>query len=155
MIIRAVAENIPAIIAFQEIAYAGNRAIKGVEPLPLSVNYQDIFATMELWIEGSPETPSGVVVLDTDGTRHGTSLFLWSIATNPALRGTGLGNRLLNFVETRARELGRNAVTLATNSRLTERIAWYQRHGFTITGEETLPDRLLIHMRKDLASPTP
>lgn len=150
MITKATPDNLAAIVAFQERAYAGNRAIKGVEPLPLSVDYREIYATMELWIDGAPEAPSGVLVLDTDPARHGSALFLWSIATDPAQRGTGRGNRLLDFVEARARTLGRDAVTLTTNTRLTERVAWYQRHGFVITGEERLSDRSVFHMRKAL-----
>lgn len=153
MPVRATIVDIEPILAFQEQAYDGNRAIKGVEPLPLSVDYNGLFDFMELWIEGPREKPEGVVILDPTHEPPDDALFLWSIATAPAQRGRGLGNRLLDFVEDRARALGRKAVTLVTNSRLEERRDWYLRHGFVITRHETLTDRTVIHMRKNLVDP--
>ena len=150
MPLRASIADIEPILAFQEQAYDGNRAIKGVEPLPLSVEYTGLFAYMEFWIEGPRERPEGLVILDPTHEPPGDALFIWSIATSPDQRGRGLGNKLLAFVEDRARALGRKAVTLVTNDRLTERINWYLRHGFIITRHETLTDRTVIHMRKDL-----
>ena len=108
---------------------------------------------MEVWIDGPKAEPNGVIILDLDHEPTGTELFLWSIATAPKARGTGLGNALLDFVENRARALGRSAVSLATNSRLKDRIAWYQRRGFTISHYEELPDRTLVGMRKTISDP--
>jgi len=153
MPIRATIADIEPILAFQELAYNENRAIKGVEPLPLSVDYRGLFAYMEFWLEGPKDTPEGLVILDPTHEPPGDALFLWSIATSPEQRGRGLGNRLLQFVEDRARTLERNAVTLVTNSRLPERIDWYLRHDFVITRHETLTDRTVIHMRKNLVDP--
>ncbi len=145
-------DDLAAIVAFQEQAYAGNRAIKGVEPLPLQVDYREIFGRMELWIEGPRSDPNGVIVLDLMHDPSGKELFLWSIATAPAARGSGLGNALLAFVESRAQALGRPFVSLATNSRLKERIAWYQRHGFAISHYEELADRTLVGMKKAIGA---
>ena len=152
MPVRASIADIEPILAFQEQAYDGNRAIKGVEPLPLSVEYTGLFAYMEFWIEGPREKPEGLVILDPTHEPPGDALFIWSIATSPDQRGRGLGNKLLDFVEERARALGRKAVTLVTNNRLTERIDWYLRHDFVITRHETLTDRTVIHMRKNLVN---
>jgi ribosomal protein S18 acetylase RimI-like enzyme len=152
MPVRASIADIEPILAFQERAYDGNRAIKGVEPLPLSVEYTGLFDYMEFWIEGPREKPEGLVILDPTHEPPGDALFIWSIATSPDQRGLGLGNKLLDFVEERARALGRKAVTLVTNNRLTERIDWYLRHDFVITRHETLTDRTVIHMRKNLVN---
>lgn len=152
MPIRATIADIEPILAFQEQAYNENRAIKGVEPLPLSVDYKGLFDFMEFWLEGPSEKPEGLVILDPTHEPPGDALFIWSIATSPDQRGRGLGNQLLAFVEARARALGRQAVTLVTNTRLTERIDWYLRHDFVITRHETLVDRTVIHMRKNLVN---
>lgn len=147
-------DDLGAVIAFQERAYDGNRAIKGVEPLPLQVDYRNIFARMELWIAGPRSHPNGIVILDLMHDPFGKELFLWSIATAPETRGTGLGNTLLTFVERRAQDLGRPFVSLVTNSRLSERISWYKRHGFNITHHEDLADRTVVGMRKAVGDST-
>ena len=152
MPIRATLADLQPILGFQERAYHENRAIKGVEPLPLSVDYNGLFAFMEFWIEGPLDHPEGLVILDPTHEPPGDALYIWSIATAPEQRGKGLGNRLLDFVEARAKALNRRAVTLVTNSRLPERIAWYLRHDFVIMRHETLADRTIVHMRKNLAS---
>ena len=152
MPIRATLADLQPILGFQERAYHENRAIKGVEPLPLSVDYTGLFAFMEFWIEGPLDHPEGLVILDPTHEPPGDALYIWSIATAPEQRGKGLGNRLLDFVEARAKALNRRAVTLVTNSRLPERIAWYLRHDFVIMRHETLADRTIVHMRKSLAS---
>ena len=149
---RASLADLEPILAFQERAYHENRAIKGVEPLPLSVDYTGLFTFMEFWIEGPNDDPEGVVILDPTHDPPGDALFIWSIATAPDQRGKGLGNRLLDFVEARAKILDRRAITLVTNSRLPERIAWYLRHDFVIVKHETLSDRTVVHMRKNLTS---
>ena len=67
-------DDLATLIAFQEAAYAGNRAIKGVEPLPLQVDYRDILARMEVWIDGPKAEPNGVIILDLDHEPTGTEL---------------------------------------------------------------------------------
>jgi ribosomal protein S18 acetylase RimI-like enzyme len=49
---------------------------------------------------------------------------------HPAWRGLGLGGRLLNELEQRARALGYDRVVLDTNETLTEAIGLYRRHGY-------------------------
>ena len=149
---RATLADLEPILAFQERAYNENRAIKGVEPLALSVDYTGLFDYMEFWIEGPRDNPDGLVILDPTHEPPGDALFIWSIATAPDQRGKGLGNKLLDFVEARAKALNRCAVTLVTNSRLPERIDWYLRHDFVIMRHETLADRTVVHMRKNIAS---
>jgi len=152
MLHRATLADFEPILAFQERAYHENRAIKGVEPLPLSVDYTGLFDYMEFWIEGPRDNPEGLVILDPRHEPPGDALSIWSIATAPDQRGKGLGNKLLDFVEARAKALNRRAVTLVTNSRLPERIDWYLRHDFVIMSHETLADRIVVHMRKNIAS---
>lgn len=150
MPIRADLNDLDHIIAFQHLVYAENRVIIGVEPVPLMVDYRDIFHRMELWIEGSADEMEGLAIIDPeqDQTRH--DLYLWSIATHPQRRNRGIGNRLLSFVEQRARHLTRRSISLSTNSMLKDRIDWYNRHGFAITHHETMRDRVVVHMRKML-----
>lgn len=151
MPIRARLNDLSDIIAFQHRVYAENRAIIGVEPIPLMVDYRDIFPRMEFWIEGPAGDLDGLAILDMQQDPTGADLYLWSIATSPQRRRCGIGNSLLAFVEHRARELGCCSISLSTNSLLTDRIDWYRRHGFSLAERETMSDRVVVHMRKVLA----
>ena len=148
---RAGAADIAAVAALQRAAYAGNRAILGVEPLPLMVEYADVFAAFEVWLAEGPEGLQGVLILE----RRSEDLLLWSVATAPGVRGRGIGNRLLAATETRARELGFTTVRLYTGEKLAANLAWYERHGYVRERVEELDDRRVIHMVKVLTPPAP
>ena len=135
-----------AIVALQHAAYVQNRAIMGVEPLPLQADYDAVFKTMECWIAGGAPDRGGVLILRI----RPDDLLIWSIATHPRVRGTGLGAALLAFADDRAREIGRSTVRLYTGEALTANIAWYGRHGFAVERVEQLSDRRAVHMKKIL-----
>ena len=145
---RGSAADIDAVRALQRAAYAGNRVMLGVEPLPLMVEYADVFAAFEVWLAEEAEGLQGVLILE----RRSEDLLLWSVATAPGSRGRGLGNRLLAAAETRASELGFTVVRLYTGEKLAGNIAWYERHGYVRERIEELDDRRVIHMMKVLPS---
>ena len=145
---RARAADLSAVMAFQYAAFAGNRAILGVEPLPLLADYQAILRDMEIWLCEQANRLTGVLILEP----RSDDLMIWSIATAPSSRHQGLGADLLAAAETRARQLGQRALTLYTGEKLTHLIAWYRRHGFAVAGIEASPDRRLVHMSKTMLS---
>jgi ribosomal protein S18 acetylase RimI-like enzyme len=97
---RASTVDITRVTALQQAAYAGNRSILGVEPLPLLADYADILSSHEVWLAAQADRLEGVLILEL----RPDDLLLWSIATAPNARGTGLGNRLLAAAEARAQE---------------------------------------------------
>ena len=146
---RATPADAERLTALQQAAYAPNRDILGVEPLPLQVDYRDMIATMETWLAEDGDTLTGALILQP----HPGHLLIWSIATDPALQSRGLGNRLLAAAEARARDLGLSTIRLYTGTSLTERIAWYARRGFSTERIEQRPDRSVTHMIKTIALP--
>ena len=144
---RANLDDIERLTAMQRAAYAPNRDILGVEPLPLQIDYRDVLATMEVWLAEAGNELTGALILEP----HADHLLIWSIATNPALQARGLGNRLLAAAEARARELGLATIRLYTGTLLSQRVAWYTRHGFTVERIEQQPDRSVTHMIKTIA----
>lgn len=143
---RAAVRDVPALVALQQLAYAKNRPLLGVEPLPLLADYDALFASHEVWLARGAEGLAGAIVLEL----RPEDLLLWSIATAPAAQGTGLGHALLAAVDTRARQLGRDRVRLYTGTPLKHLIDWYRRNGYAVEQVEHLSDRSITHMVKRL-----
>lgn len=143
---RASAADLEAIIALQQAAYAPNRAILGVEPLPLQADYTALLNEQEVWLAEDKGGLSGALFLDP----RPDHLLVWSVATAPSRQRQGLGLRLLAAAETRARQLALDTVRLYTGEKLTANVRWYHRHGYAIERVEDLGDRRAVHMSKKL-----
>src|SRR5262249_35444135 len=142
----ATAEDVAAVTAMQRAAYAKNRPLLGVEPMPLLADYTKILAEYETWLHEGPSGLEGVLILQP----RKDDLLIWSIATAPQLHGRGLGRQLLDFAEERTRAHGRSVIRLYTGEPLTHNIAWYERHGFAHERLEDMGDRRAVHMVKRL-----
>ena len=144
---RAHDADLAAIIRLQHAAYDANRALLGVEPLPLRADYAALLKSHEVWLDEGPGGLEGVLILKVEPDH----LLIWSVATAPSLRGRGRGNALLAQAEARARQLRLAHLRLYTGEPLTGNIAWYERHGFVRERIEQLDDRRIVHMVKALA----
>jgi ribosomal protein S18 acetylase RimI-like enzyme len=132
--------------ALQAAAYARNRALLGVEPIPLQADYGEVFRTMEVWLAEERDRLRGVLILE----QRGEDIYIWSLAAAPDAQKQGLGPILLDAAEVRAAQLNRKIIRLCTGDKLASLVAWYQRHGYDIERSEVLPDRTITHMVKHL-----
>lgn len=138
--------DLRAVTALQQAAYAKNRTILGVEPLPLMADYEQVFSDYEVYLAERDGALDGVLILEprTD------DLLIWSVATAPHAQGRGTGNAMLAFAEIRARALGVPCIRLYTGEKLAFNIAWYRRHGYTHERNEDMGDRVAVHLIKHL-----
>jgi ribosomal protein S18 acetylase RimI-like enzyme len=143
---RATIDDLSAVVALQRAAYTKNRAILGVEPLPLLADYAEIFSEYEVYLAERDGAVEGVLILEprTD------DLLIWSVAVAPAAQGRGVGNTMLALAETRARALGRTCIRLYTGKPLFNNIAWYRRCGYVHERTEDMGDRVVVHLIKQL-----
>jgi hypothetical protein len=65
---RARTDEAAKIAAFQRAAYERNRAILGVEPIPLKADYAKILSEYEVWLDENGNELTGVLVLDRAST---------------------------------------------------------------------------------------
>ncbi len=144
---RATKADEAGLAALQEAAYAPNRPLLGVEPVPLLTPAAEVLARYEVWLAGHDDAPAGALVLDP----HPDHLMIWSVSVDPAHQGSGLGNTLLAASEARARDLDLSVLRLYTGDKLVRNIDWYARWGYATERVEDLPDRRLVHMLKTLA----
>ena len=143
---RATRDDLSAVTALQQAAYAKNRAILGVEPLPLMADYGQVFSDYEVYLAEREGALEGVLILEP----RANDLLIWSVASAPAAQGRGVGNQMLAFAESRARALGLNRMRLYTGEKLTGNIAWYTRHGYVHERTEDMGDRRAVHLVKQL-----
>ena len=142
---RATRADLERVVAIQYAAYARNRELLGVEPLPLMADYENIFRDYEIWVNASGPI-AGALILEP-GT---DDLLIWSIATDPSQQKSGLGHAMLAAAEVRACELNLSVMRLYTGAPLVHLIDWYGRNGYAEERREQLPDRTVVHMMKSL-----
>ncbi len=143
---RATRDDLPTVTALQRAAYAKNRTILGVEPLPLLADYAKVFSDYEVYLAEREGALEGVLILEP----RADDLLIWSVATAPEAQGRGVGNRMLAFAETRARALGLTCMRLYTGEKLTGNVAWYTRHGYAHESTEDMGDRVRVNLVKQL-----
>jgi N-acetylglutamate synthase-like GNAT family acetyltransferase len=143
---RAEAADLASLQALQRAAYAKNRPLLGVEPLPLLADYATIMREMEVWMLDRDGHLAAALILEP----RADDLLIWSVASNPAMQGAGIGRALLAAAEVRAHQLGRSVMRLYTGTLLAHLITWYGRHGYAIERIEALSDRSITHMIKHL-----
>jgi GNAT superfamily N-acetyltransferase len=112
----------------------------------LLADYRQVFSDYEVYLAESAGVLDGVLILEP----RADDLLIWSVASNPAMQGAGIGRALLAAAEVRAHQLGRSVMRLYTGTPLAHLIAWYGRHGYAIERIEALSDRSITHMIKHL-----
>jgi ribosomal protein S18 acetylase RimI-like enzyme len=143
---RASLDDLAAVTALQRAAYAKNRPLLGVEPLPLLADYAEVLAKYEVYLAERDGALDGVLILEP----RPDDLLIWSVAVAPHAQGHGVGNTMLTFAEMRTRELGLSCIRLYTGEPLTANIAWYTRHGYAHERLEDMGDRRIVHLVKQL-----
>ena len=143
---RASEDDCGALGALQRAAYEENARILGATPIPLQADYKQILRDMEVWLAGPRNDPDGALVLEF----RPDDMLIWSVATHPKARGTGVGRGLLALAEKRARDEKRTKIRLYTASLYLSNIDWYTRHGFVEESRQAQSDRVIVHMLKKL-----
>lgn len=143
---RARADDYDGLVGLQRRAYARNRELLGMEPLPLLVDYHDVLTEKEVWVLDGSHGIEAALVLE----HRPDDLLIESIATDPSCQGRGIGRALLAATVERGRGLGYKTIRLYTGSPLEHLIGWYGRHGFAIERTEALSDRSITHMVKKI-----
>ncbi|WP_433449305.1 GNAT family N-acetyltransferase [Streptomyces sp. CA-142005] len=138
------AEDVPAVAAVTDAAYRPYIERIGVVPQPMEADHAANVAAGKVFVTGEPV--DGLVVIEA----FAGHLFLDSIAVHPDAHGTGVGRRLLRFVEARARELGLGEIRLYTNALMWENQEIYPKYGYEVVERRVDGPYDRIHYRKRL-----
>lgn len=143
----ATASDIPALHALVEAGYRGDSAKQGWthEADLLGGQRTDAEALAEiiadprqtvLLVEENGALVGCVLIID-EGKRHGRHVaYLGMLTVDPKRQSGGLGRRLIEAAEQRARELGAEIMEMTVIKQRRELIDWYLRRGYADTGRE-------------------
>ncbi|BCM65882.1 putative acetyltransferase [Streptomyces sp. EAS-AB2608] len=138
------AEDVPAVKAVTDAAYHPYIERIGVVPQPMEADHAADVAAGRVFVTGEPVV--GLVVVEA----FPGHLFLDSIAVHPRAHGTGVGRRLLHFVDARARDLGLGEIRLYTNAMMWENQKIYPKYGYEVVARRVDGPYDRVHYRKRL-----
>ncbi|MET7478275.1 GNAT family N-acetyltransferase [Streptomyces sp. NPDC005648] len=138
------AADVAAVKAVTDAAYHHYIERIGVVPRPMERDHAADVAAGRVFVTGDPVV--GLVVLE----EHQDHLYLDNIAVHPGVQGTGVGRRLLHFVDARARALGLPEVRLHTNAMMWENQRIYPKYGYEIVERRVDGPYDRVHYRKRL-----
>ena len=121
---RATAEDLPAIRAVIDAAYAVYLTRMDKPPAPMFRDYGPSVQAGTTWVAGSPITAVLTLYPRDD------HLYVENIAVDPSAQGRGLGRALMEFAEQEAARRGLNRMALVTHEAMTENQAIYARLGY-------------------------
>jgi ribosomal protein S18 acetylase RimI-like enzyme len=144
---RAVAADGELVQRLSADAYEPYTALLGAQAVPAVEPYAPRIARGEVWLLEQDGEVVALAVLEP----HPDHLMIFSLAVDPARHHRGLGRRLLDFAEQRARAEGVGELRLYTNAKMERNIALYARAGYHETGRRAHPRRagwVLVDMAK-------
>ncbi|GGV25796.1 GNAT family N-acetyltransferase [Streptomyces spectabilis] len=147
----ATAADVSAVREITHAAYHYYIERIGRVPAPMESDHAQNVAAGRVHVAEADGTVVGLVVVYA----YDDHLYLDNIAVHPDAKGTGLGRRLLEFVDQHARGLGLPEIRLYTNALMWENQKLYPRFGYEFVERrvEGVYDR--VHYRKALAPRAP
>ncbi|WP_405738535.1 GNAT family N-acetyltransferase [Streptomyces sp. NBC_00028] len=138
--------DVPRVKAVTDAAYHHYIERIGVVPQPMERDHAAAVAAGQVFVTGDPLTGLviGLVVIE----ERADHLFLDNIAVHPDAQGTGVGGRLLRFVDAHARALGLTEVRLYTNALMWENQKIYPKYGYEVVERRVDGPYDRVHYRK-------
>ncbi|OQD55053.1 GNAT family N-acetyltransferase [Streptomyces phaeoluteigriseus] len=144
--------DVPAVKSVTDAAYRHYIERIGVVPQPMEADHAVDVTAGKVFVTGDPVV--GLVVVeefrDSVVDEVPSHLLLDSIAVHPDAHGTGVGRRLLRFVEARARALGLREVRLYTNALMWENQRIYAKYGYEVVERRVDGPYDRVHYRRRL-----
>lgn len=142
----AVAADAEPVAACVQRAYQHYVERIGRPPGPMLDDYARVIAEREVYVAEAGGQIVGVLVLGPADE----GFLLDNIAVSPDVQGRGLGRRLLDLAEARARAAGFTSIYLYTHEKMVENQAIYSKTGYVEYERRTEGGLTRVFMRKQL-----
>ena len=142
----AIGADAPDVVALVNDAYGHYVERIGILPRPMTDNYKEVIANLQVTVVESHGTIVGVIALTIDDE----GFLIDNVAVAPSMRGKGLGRALLEFAEAEARRAGFDSIHLYTHEKMTENLILYSRIGYVEYDRRSQGEFSLVYMRKHL-----
>jgi ribosomal protein S18 acetylase RimI-like enzyme len=140
----ATPDDLPAIKAVIDAAYARYLTRMDKPPAPMFRDYGPSVEAGTTWVIGAPVTAVLTLYPRAD------HLYVENVAVDPVAQGRGLGRALMEFAEQEAARRGLNRMALVTHEVMTENQAIYARLGYTEIERRTEDGYRRVYMEKPL-----
>ena len=141
---RATPDDLPAIRALIDAAYARYLSRMDKPPAPMFRDYGPSVEAGTTWVTGSPLTAVLTLYPRDD------HMYVENIAVDPSAQGRGLGRALMEFAEQEAARRRLNRMVLVTHEAMTENQAIYARLGYVEIERRAEDGYRRIYMEKPL-----
>ncbi|MCD7441802.1 GNAT family N-acetyltransferase [Streptomyces lincolnensis] len=138
------AADVPAVKAVTDAAYQHYVERIGQVPQPMERDHAATVAEGRVFVTGDPVV--GLVVVEV----RADHLYVDNIAVRPDAQGTGVGRRLLHFVDAHTRALGLPEIRLYTNAMMWENQKIYPKYGYEVVERRVDGPYDRVHYRKRL-----
>ncbi|KAJ5199762.1 Acyl-CoA N-acyltransferase [Penicillium cf. griseofulvum] len=128
---KATDEDIPAIKGMIDAAYSKYIERIGKPPAPMTEDWDDVIRSHEVLILRDNERIVGSITFHKD--EQTPSLKIDNVVVNPTAQSQGYGYYMIKYAEMEGQKQGLPSVTLFTNVKMYENIAYYTKLGFTET----------------------
>ena len=143
---KASLDDVKAISALTDAAYAKYIPLIGRQPQPMTADYSRMIVENSIWLLHAEDRLVGVLVLIYEPD----NVLIYSVAIKPEYQKQGLGRRLLAWAEQQAVQDGYKSIRLYTNERFEDNILLYKHLGYQEIGKEPVLNSTWVHMAKQL-----
>jgi N-acetylglutamate synthase-like GNAT family acetyltransferase len=141
-------EDAPRLRELVRRAYGKYVERMGREPRPMTQDYGEVIADLDVAVAEREGQIVGMVALEYDEEEQG--FMLDNVAVDPAHHGKGVGRALLEHAEREARRHGHEEILLYTHSTMSENLALYARIGYAEYERRPIDPGEIVMMRKRL-----
>lgn len=121
---QAEASDLPRLREIVDQAYSRYLPMMDRPPAPMIHDLAPDVEAGRVWVAGSPAV--GLICLVNDGD----ALLVENVAVHPTAQGRGIGQALMEFAQTRARESGIRTLRLYTNQIMADNVRFYSHLGY-------------------------
>ncbi len=146
---RAGAADAALVAAITDAAYAKWVPVIGRKPKPMTADYAAAIREHLIELAYLDDVAVGLIEM-IPAADH---LLLENIGVDPAAQGEGIGRRLMQRVEQRAKEMKLPTVRLYTNKAFATNLGFYQRLGYAIEREEPYKEGFTVYFAKAVGKP--